>query len=178
MKLNVAAAVVVGLLLSSCSAAPHEPAATVVVTPSPAVSSTRSDSTASLSVDGGPQAPQPGPTMSPTWDQEALDHAEAAAEEAVSRYGAPTTNQDAWLRGMEPVVTPDLLAKLQQVRTDLLPRLKSPHATVSFNKSDAFAATATVATTGGAYRVGLLRGADHLDVWRVTSIEPALQEGH
>ena len=178
MKANAATMLVAGLLLSSCSAATPEPAATVVVTHSPETTSAVGDPTASLSADGGPQAPQPGPTSSPTWDQTALEQAQAAAEQAVLRYGAPNPDRDAWLQQMKPLVTPDLLTKLQQVRTELLPRLKNPHATISFNKANAFAATASVTTSGGGYRVVLLRGADHPGTWRATSIEPALPEGH
>ena len=178
MKATAATVLLAGLLLSNCSAATPEPAATVVVTPSPTAPSMSSDPTASLSADGGPQAPQPGPTGSPTWDQTALDQAEAAAEQVVLRYGTPATDRQAWLRSMEPLVTPDLLTKLQQVRTELLPRLTNPHATVSFDKANAFAATANVTTSGDGYRVGLLRGADHPSTWRATSIEPALPEGH
>lgn len=178
MKANAATMLVAGLLLSACSAATPEPAVTVVVTPSPAASSPSGDPTASLSADGGPQAPQPGPTSSPTWDETALGEAQAAAEQAVLRYGAPTADQAAWLQQMKPAATPELLTKLQQVRTELLPRLKNAHATVSFNKANAYAATATVTTTDGGYRVGLLRGDDHPGVWRATSIEPALPEGH
>jgi hypothetical protein len=153
---------VAGLLLLGlvgCAAAPAH------TTPNASTSVSQSPSSHS----GDPSTTQAPPP--PGLSASAAAAAIAAAHQVMIRYARPQLSAQAWLSGMDPVLTQDAAAQFAGTAPSQIPAHQVSGAATLASDSTGGGAVATVPTDAGTYQVFLTR-ANGSTVWLAEQITP------
>lgn len=168
MKKSMALIAATLLCVSCGSDAGTDTASTGVAAPPSA------SATASLSADGGPQAPgsMASPTTGIPWDQESRDSAVKIAQDAMSDFARPDAEEKQWANELANWLTPQATADYSSVNPANIPASSvTGPAVLSVDEANGFGVIAAVPTDAGTYTVQLLRTGKDAP-WKVNRITP------
>lgn len=151
------------LALSGCAAAQPQPAPTSTARPSHSSTPTPSGDSSTT------QAPPP-----PGLSASAVAAAITAAHDVMTRYARPQLSAQAWLNGMDPVLTQDAGAEFADTDPSQIPAHHVTGEAILAPDSTGSGAIATVPTDAGTYQVFLIR-ANGSTVWLAEQITPPVQ---